>query len=164
MVIRIICEVWGAISPEPRDTQNLRYASVVKRFAVASVVVVLVLVAVLLLDGLVAELSGYSLPGELAAVLASFLAAYAGGRIGGRQYFWLGIPIFLALQIWSFFAVFNAVRDIELSANGESTLTWAGVLADSWPTQVLTLLVAIAGLVIGGHGSSTKGHQQPDTA
>ena len=136
----------------------------VKRFTIASIVVVLVLVTVLLLDGLVAELTGYSLPGEMAAVLAFFFASYAGGRIGGSQYFWLGILIFLSLQIWSSYVVFNAMRGIELSANGESTMTWASVLVGSWPTQAISILVAIAGLIIGARGVSKKGHQQPNTA
>ena len=136
----------------------------VKRFAVASIVVVLVIVAVLLLDGLVAELTGFSLPGELSAALAFFLASLAGGRIGGSQYFWLGILLFLALQIWSSYVVFSAVRDIELAANSESAITWASVLAGSWSTQVLILIVAIVGLIIGGRGVAMKDHQRRDTA
>lgn len=136
----------------------------VKRFAIASIAVVLVAVAVILFDSLVAELTGFALPGEMSAALAFFVAFFVGARIGGSQYFWLGILLFVAIQIWSSYVVYSAIRGIESVASGESTVTWVSVLTNSWSSQVLNLVATMAGLIIGGRGVSAKNHQEPGTA
>ena len=135
-----------------------------KRFALASLAVVLIAVAIVLVDGFIAELTGLSLPGEFSAAFAFFFAFFVGGRIGGSGYFWFGILLFLAISAFSFGVVLGAIRDIESSGGGASTVTWVSVAAESWLSAALSLVASIVGLILGGRGASPNSRNVTDAA
>jgi uncharacterized membrane protein YhaH (DUF805 family) len=105
-----------------------------------------------------------SIPGELSAAIAFFVAFLVGGRIGGRGYFWLGILLFLALQISSIAVILTAVRDIQAASGNASEVTWASVTVDSWPSLVLSLVASIIGLRLGARRTSTHERSVPGAA
>lgn len=122
----------------------------IKRYLLASVTAVVIVVAVVLVDGLVAELTGLSLPGEVPAALAFFLAFYLAGRIGGKGFFWIGIAVFAVIKILSLSLVLDVVGDLQ--AIGGSTVpdaTWASVIATSWLSILINLAATILGLFLG---------------
>ncbi len=106
-----------------------------------------------MIDGFIAELTGLSLPGELTAAFAFFVAFFAGGRIGGSGFFWLGILLFGAIQAFSFGVVLGVMRDIQQSGGGASTVTWVSVFAESWLSTALSLVASIVGLILGRRGA-----------
>ena len=136
----------------------------VKRFALASLAVVLIAVAIVLIDGFIAESTGLSLPGEFTAAIAFFVAFFVGGRIGGSGYFWLGILLFVAINAFSLSVVLGALRDIQPSGGGASDVTWVSVATESWLSAALSLAASIVGLILGARGASTSSRSITDAA
>jgi hypothetical protein len=135
-----------------------------KRFTLASLAVVLLSVLILLVDGVIAELTGLSFPGEISAAFAFFVAFFVGGRIGGDGYFWLGVLLFVAIKVFSLSVVVGALRDIQPSDGGASAVTWLSVATESWVSTSLSLVACIVGLILGAHGAATSNRRIADEA
>ncbi len=135
----------------------------VKRFLLASLSIVLVSIGILLVDGLIAESTGLSLPGEISAALAFFVAFFVGGRIGGPAYFRFGVFLFFVVWVFSTFVIFDAVRDIQFGGESAPQVTWMSIAIGSWRSGLLSLAVSIMGLTIGARLTSADERSMRDT-
>lgn len=130
------------------------HSPIIRRYFLASLAALAVAVAFVLIDGFIAEATGLFMPGKMSAALAFFAAFFVGGRIGGRGYFWIGIALFLAIQIFSLGMILYATQNIQLAAGVTPDATLASIAIENRLSSVMSLLACVAGLKLGARGQS----------
>lgn len=124
-----------------------------KRFFLASFAVALMVFVILLIMLLMEDATGLSLPGDLGPPIAFFYAFFVGGRIGGSQYFWLGILLFLAIEALCFPLALDIFRAMQWFS---APVSWLSFAADRWLLLALSLVASTIGLILGGRVASSS--------
>lgn len=131
----------------------------VKRIAIASVVTVLLSVLVAMLGELVierAELQGFRLA---ITALTAFIAFFAGAKIGGSDFFWPGVTLFFAMQLFASVVISNALFEIARVAGVASQETWLSIISANWLAIFVGLVACVLALKVGVRASGGPGSE-----